>query len=231
MTDEVWQSFAAATWTDLAANLPGQAVRRQADELYAQWRAKPLLPRLLTPRTAERRWRRGAEGEEVVARRLTALDPTWRVLHTVPLGDRTTEIDHVVIGAGGVFTVHAHNHPGKKIWSCGDIVMVNGFRHPHVRHARHDADLASRLLSASVGFDVPVKALVVVVGTVKATVKEQPRDGAVVVSTPRAGRRWIQRHAPVLSPEAVERIYAMARRSSTWTMSADDHGTDDRAAH
>ena len=102
MTDEVWQSFAAATWTDLAANLPGQAVRRQADELYAQWRAKPLVARWLTPRAAERRWRRGAEGEEVVARRLAALDSSWHVLHSVPVGNRDSDIDHVVIGPGGV---------------------------------------------------------------------------------------------------------------------------------
>jgi hypothetical protein len=43
MTDEVWESFSAATWTDLATNLPGDAVRRRADELSAQWRAKPWL--------------------------------------------------------------------------------------------------------------------------------------------------------------------------------------------
>jgi hypothetical protein len=216
MTDDVWDSFATAGWTDLADNLPGEAVRRQADRLYAQWRAKPFLTRLVTPRTAERSWRRGAEAEEFVALKLSALDSSWRILHSVAVGRRGTDIDHLVIGPGGVFTISARSHPGKKAWVSGDILMVNGFRQPYIRDSRYKAGRASTLLTASVGFDVPVVGLVVLVGTAKETYKEQPRDGAVFVSTPRATRRWIQRQPVSLSADAVDRIYAMARRSSTW---------------
>lgn len=217
MTDDVWESFATAGWTDLADNLPGAAVRQQADELYAQWRAKPAMSRLFTPRATERSWRRGAEGEELVARQLSALDSTWRVLHAVPIGRRESDLDQLVIGPGGVFTISAKNHPGKKIWVSGDILMVNGFRQPYIRDSRYKAVRAAQLLSSAVGFEVPAIAVVVLVGTSKETVKEQPRDESVYVSTPRAARRWIQRQPIVLSGEAVERIYAMARRSSTWS--------------
>lgn len=217
MTDDLWARFATTGWDDLALNRPGEAVRRKADELHAQWRAKPLLTRLFTPRTAERSWRRGAEGEELVARRLAPLGASWHVLHAVPVGDRDADIDHLVIGPTGVFTINAKNHQGKRIWVSGDILMVNGFRQPHVRNARYEAQRASRLISGCVGFEVPVRGLVVLVGTASETVKEQPRDGAVLVATPRAARRWIQRQPEVLSEAAVERVYAMARRSTTWT--------------
>jgi hypothetical protein len=217
MTDDVWESFATASWSDLAENLPGEAVRRQADRLHAEWRAKPLLSRLVSPRTAEKSWRRGAEAEEYVALKLSALDSSWRILHSVAVGRRGTDIDHIVIGPGGVFTISSRSHPGKKVWVSGDILMVNGFRQQYIRDSRYKAARATKLLSGSVGFDVPVTGIVVLVGTAKETFKEQPRDGTVHVSTPRAARRWIQRQPISLSAEAVDRIYAMARRSSTWT--------------
>jgi hypothetical protein len=217
MTDGLWETSACASWFDLAENLPGETVRRHADQLHAQWCAKPLFTRLVTPRTAEMNWRRCAEAEEYVALKLSALDSSWRMLHSVAVGRRGTDIDHVVIGPGGVFTVSSRNHQGKKVWVSGDILMVNGFRQPAIRDSRYKADRASRLLSNAVGFHVEVQGVVVLVGTIKETIKEQPRDGAVHVSTPRTARRWIQHQPSRLTPDVVDRIYAMARRSSTWT--------------
>jgi hypothetical protein len=216
MTDRLQETSVSAGWFDLADNLPGEAVRRHADELHAQWRAKPVLSRLLTPRTAELNSRRGAEAEEYVALKLSALGSSWHILHSVAVGRRDTDIDHIVIGPGGVFTVSCRNHQGKKAWVSGDILMVNGFRQPAIRDSRYNAGRASRLLSSAVGLDVEVRGVVVLFGTVKETIKEQPRDGAVHVSTPRAARRWIQHQPSRLTPEEVDRIYAVARRSSTW---------------
>ncbi|MDP9431276.1 MAG: NERD domain-containing protein [Actinomycetota bacterium] len=49
-------------------------------------------------KTDERAWRIGADGEKAVAARLAELGDRWRVLHAVPVGERGSDIDHVVIG-------------------------------------------------------------------------------------------------------------------------------------
>lgn len=217
MTEKAWPDLANDGWGDLADNLPGEALRRHADRLHAEWRGKPLLARAFTPRTAERNWRRAAEAEEVLALKLSALDARWRVLHSVAVGRRAGDIDHLVIGPGGVFTMSARSHLGRKAWVSGDILMVNGFRQPAVRDSRYKAARASAALSAAVGFDVPVVGVVVLVGTVKETVKEQPRDGQVVVTTASDARRLLQRQPERWSDRAVEQVYDAARRPQTWT--------------
>jgi hypothetical protein len=98
-------------------------------------------------RTEERAWRIGADGEQAVAAQLTRLGPSWRVLHAVRVGDHGSDIDHVVIGPAGVFTVNAKHHPNTSIWVGGDTFMVNGQRVPYVRNSRHEARRAARRLS------------------------------------------------------------------------------------
>jgi Nuclease-related domain len=58
------------------------------------------------------RWDRGAVGEEHVGKILDSLaDEGWRPIHDVDMG--RGNIDHVVIGPGGVFTVETKSHPGR----------------------------------------------------------------------------------------------------------------------
>jgi hypothetical protein len=49
-------------------------------------------------------WSKGEKGEELVGKRLEKLGSTWKVIHSIPIGSKGTDIDHVVIGPGGVFT-------------------------------------------------------------------------------------------------------------------------------
>ncbi|MBO0901763.1 NERD domain-containing protein [Cellulomonas sp. zg-ZUI222] len=108
--------------------------------------------RVFDVRTEERAWRIGADGEEAVAAQITSLGPQWRVLHAVRVGQRDADIDHVVIGPAGVFTVNAKHHPHASVWVRGDTFMVNGRRVPYVRNSRHEAGRASRLLTEHAGF-------------------------------------------------------------------------------
>jgi hypothetical protein len=58
------------------------------------------------------RWRRGAEGEEVVGRILEQMSASgWHVIHDVTFG--RGNIDHVAIGPGGVFAVETKSHGGR----------------------------------------------------------------------------------------------------------------------
>jgi hypothetical protein len=69
-----------------------------------------LLDAKLTPLIG--RWRRGAEGEERVGRVLDGLQQTgWFALHDVALG--RGNIDHVLVGPGGLYTIETKGHRGR----------------------------------------------------------------------------------------------------------------------
>jgi len=57
-------------------------------------------------------WARGAEGEEVVGKILEDLSAEgWLVIHDVSFG--RGNIDHIVVGPGGVFTIETKSRGGK----------------------------------------------------------------------------------------------------------------------
>jgi hypothetical protein len=57
------------------------------------------------------RWLRGAEGERAVGAILAQLeDEGWRALHDISLG--RGNVDHVLVGPGGIFTIETKSHPG-----------------------------------------------------------------------------------------------------------------------
>lgn len=58
------------------------------------------------------RWRRGAEGEEHVGRVVDQLrDNGWLALHDVQLG--RGNIDHFLVGPGGIYTIETKSHRGR----------------------------------------------------------------------------------------------------------------------
>ncbi len=130
----------AGEWVDISGAKAGSAAREQAIAARAaQGRVGGFLARLLDAKTEERAWRIGAVGEQAVAEQLSKLGPEWRVLHAVRVGERGSDIDHVLIGPPGVFTVNAKHHPSASVWVGGDTFMVNGQRMPYIRNSRHDS--------------------------------------------------------------------------------------------
>jgi Nuclease-related domain len=200
-------------WRDLAANRPGQAARKVALERRQAAPVKTVLARVLQVHTNERAWRVGAEGEEEVARHLGKLREGWRVLHAVPVGEEGSDIDHVVIGPTGVFTLNTKNHVRGNVWVTDTVFMVNGQKKEYFRNSRHEAKRASRLLSAACGFEVPVEPVIVVMAA-RLTVKSHPADVHVVGR--KRIRKWLTHQRPLLTPERVEQIYGYARRDLTW---------------
>ena len=201
----------------LAARPPGQAVMAECLRAMATGRVRSPLARLLGSSPlpdAARSWYVGALGEQEVGRRLAALGPEWTVLHAIPVGDRGSDVDHVVIGPGGVFTLNTKHHPGKKVWAAGQTVMVAGQRHPYVRNAVHEAQRAAKLLSAAVGRPVAVTGAVVLVDPAGLTVREAHPEVAVVTATRLV--RWLTRVPARLTPEQVREVSTAASQPSTW---------------
>lgn len=204
-------------WLDLASNEAGAEAREQAKAARDAAPVRTVLARVLGVHTDERAWRIGADGEEKVAAQLEKVakkDPRWRFLHAIPVGDRGSDIDHLLIGPGGIFTVNAKNHPGAKIWVGGNTFMVNGHRQPYVRNARYEAERVSKLLTAACGFPVQVHGLIVTVNAQDVVVKTEP-DG-VNVTWRNNLVKWLLRHGDIHGSDTLDAIFEAARRSTTW---------------
>ncbi|MEO5834891.1 MAG: nuclease-related domain-containing protein [Nakamurella sp.] len=207
----------ARPWRDLATTEAGAAARVQARAARDAAPVRTFIARVLGIHTDERAWRIGAVGEQKVAAqlaRLAALDPRWRFIHAIPVGSRGADMDHLVIGPGGVFTVNAKHHPRAKIWVAGHTFLVNGTPQPYLRNGRHEATRAARLLGAATGFGVHVESLIVPVNADDLLVKSTP-EGLHVIARSQV-TRWFLQHGDVLPAEVVQHVYEAARRSSTW---------------
>ena len=204
--------------TELRSRIAGQAVMA---ELVRQQRARAprsLAARVLgrSPLTAESApWFRGAIGERWVGELLRRLDSRWHVLHAVPVGTKGSDIDHLVIGPGGVFTINTKNHSGQNVWVANRTFMINGRRTPHLRNAEHEAERAAKALTSAVGFPVVVKPLIAVVDPKKLIVRELP--AAVQVVTSGQLVRWLRTRTAALSDSDVELLSAVVAQPEVWT--------------
>lgn len=160
------------------------------------------------------RARAGVGASEQVTVRLDRLGPQWRVLHAVPVGSRGTEIDHLVVGPGGVFTVHVERQVQGRVRVRGDHVSVDGRYRPYVPQARAQARRAAALLSAAGGRLVTVTGLVVPADVGDLEVDSEPADVGVVGA--RRVHSWLKARSPVLGPTHTADVWTLARRTGTW---------------
>lgn len=142
-----------------------------------------------------------------------SLGADWTVLHAVPVGTGSSDIDHVLIGPAGVFTLNAKNHANQNVWVAGNTLMVAGRKQRHISNAAHEAARAAKLLAAVTSTPVPVTGVVVITGAKKLTIREKP--AAVQVLTDRQVLRWLTRHKLVLTSEHLSDIVAAACRPGT----------------
>jgi hypothetical protein len=119
----------------------------------------------------------------------------------------------VIVGPSGVFTVNTKNHSRCKVWVAQNSFLVNGQKTDHLRNSRHEAQRATKLLSAACMFNVNVTPIIVVMAS-SMKVRAQP-EGVEVVGRKRIVT-WLSRRPVALTPEVVDRIFEVARRNTTW---------------
>jgi hypothetical protein len=146
-----------------------------------------ILPSVIEP--AAGRWARGAAGERKVGEILEGLGPEWHVIHGVFLG--RGDIDHVLVGPPGTFTVETKAHRGR--------ISVARIRERMLSQAYAE----SKVLAKVSGLDV--KPLLVfsnawLVGSVPAF-----RRGVTVLPARMLAGYLVRRH-PRLSPAEVTEI-------------------------
>jgi hypothetical protein len=199
---------------DLADNAAGGAARTKHEAVKAQAPMRNLLARLLNVKTEERAWRIGSQAELRVGRQLAKLPGDWHALHAIPIGDRGSDIDHLIVGPGGVFNVNTKCHPDATVWLHEQALRVNGYITDYLRNTRFETERVTRLLTTGCGMPVESHGMIVFVDLTKITIKGTPAD--VMVTTMRGLRNVLLRQPVRLTPAQVEHIYSVARNSLTW---------------
>lgn len=209
-------------WEDLSARPPAAArqqavIERPAVPLRVRFARLLRALRLVKGADDDPAWPLAAENDVPVAAQLARLAPAWRTVHGVPIGEDGADVDHLIVGPAGVFTVSTKYHSQANVWVGGDAFLVNGVRTSYVRSSRHEATCAERLLTARADYPISVAGIIAVVGAQRGfTVKEQPRDGKVAVVAGKDIGGYLASRPQVLGPAQVDAIFEFARRSTTW---------------
>lgn len=223
------QDGAPGSWPGpwgLRDRLPGHALIEKVLVVQAQCRRRNVLQRIFgtDPLAAgNRSWYKGALGEIAVGYVLQSLGPEWTVLHSVPVGSGTSDIDHVLIGPAGVITINTKNHGGQAVWVAGHVFMVSGRKQRHLQNASYEANRTANLLGRRVRGQVPVTGVIVVRDAQTLTIKSQP-IGAVVL-TDRQLVNWLKSKPTILNPWQVQQLVDAATLPSTWHRS-EQNSTD-----
>lgn len=162
-------------------------------------------------------WELGIIGEQVVAEELARLvedDPRWRYLNSIPVGTHDADIDHLVVGPGGVFTINTKHHHDGHVWVGGDACSVNNTWKHYVRNSRAEAERARQLLGSAAATDIAVTGLIVLVGVAKLTVKAQPADVRVLNQLELV--EFLSSRPASLDERSIDRLVEAARVESTW---------------
>ncbi len=198
-------------WTDLAKNRAGASVKAAAKERRTWW---TRLQGLFGVRTETTSWDAGYKGERKAARTFLLMRPFgWRVLHSVPVGDRGADIDHVLIGPGGVVTVNAKHHRRAKVTAGHTKVLVNGYATNYAQKSTFEADRAARLLSAAAGYPVDVQAIIAIIG---ARSVRNGHTAGIDVLTRIELPIWGLSHRGRLDRQQRRELFEIARKSTTW---------------
>jgi hypothetical protein len=155
-----------------------------------------------------RAWQRGAIGERRTARLLGRLERhSWAVLHDLAVPGSRANIDHMVIGPGGVFVIDSKLYSGKLHLAPGGSLWHGRYPvAPMLRAVRFEADQAAQLLATP---GVEVVPLVAVHGA-QVPWGKLVADGVPVVSARRLPE--LLRSLPaVLGPERVAGLADTAR--------------------
>ncbi|KRF01536.1 hypothetical protein ASG88_08750 [Nocardioides sp. Soil777] len=152
-------------------------------------------------------WERGAQGEVEVARALESLPDGWVVLHDLAWPGRPrANLDHVVIGPGGVFVVDAKNWSGR-LEVRDQVLMQNGRRREPTVASAAEAAIAVQAL-------MPVPNLCM---GVLCFVRDEPLTGwardVMVCSTANVGEMLTSRQH-MLDAEDVQRCVDAVRRGA-----------------
>jgi hypothetical protein len=160
------------------------------------------------PSTDTLAWRRGAAGERRTARLLAPLERRgWAVLHDLVIPGTAANIDHLVIGPGGVLVIDSKQYRGRlRVDSYGMVWHGRHLLVSTLRKVLWAADQADEVLGVA---DVQVAAVVAVHGASVPWGLLQA-DGVTIVPARRVAD-LLRALPPTLGPERVAWLADRAR--------------------
>jgi hypothetical protein len=220
-----WRQMRAAEWADWTRTLPWRVAAILAIGAGGGVLGSLPAPRLglvlgglaaivatwvlrFRPSPDASAWRRGAAGERRTARLLGLLERHgWAVLHDLAIPGSQANLDHLVIGPGGVFVIDSKQYRGRlQLDPMGRLWHGRYPLAPTLRAADFEADEAARVLSD------PGVAVVPIVAVHGAQVPwgKVVTDGVPVVAARRLPS-MLRALPPVLGPERVAGLANQAR--------------------
>jgi hypothetical protein len=152
-------------------------------------------------------WRRGAAGERRTARVLAGLERQgWAVLHDLAVPGSRANLDHLVIGPGGVFVIDSKQYRGRlQLDQSGRLWHGRYPLAPALRAVSFEADQAALVLT-----DPDVVVPIMAVHGTQVPWGKVVTHGVPVVSARRLPS-MLRQLPPVLGPERVAALAAQAR--------------------
>lgn len=163
-------------------------------------------------------WFARALAELTVGDALAELGPDWFVLHAVPLDACAADIDHIVIGPGGVFTLSTKNYSDESVRISRGVFGVSGARRDDIRASELEVGRVERVLGGAITTPLHVMGVIVVVNARSISVSEMPRDVTVLGSDELVD--WLRNRPVALSSEDVLGLAMVAEKPATWLSGA-----------
>jgi hypothetical protein len=222
-----WRQMRAAEWADWMRTLPWRIAVVLGIGVGGGVLGRLLVPQLslvvgvlaataagwglrFRPSPEARAWRRGAAGERRTARLLGPLERHgWAVLHDLAVPRSRANLDHFVIGPGGVFVIDSKQYRGRlQLDQSGRLWHGRYPLGPTLQMVSFEADQAAQILTDP---DVVVVPIVAVHGA-QVPWGKVVMDGVPVVAARRLPSMLRQLPA-VLGPERVAVLADQARVS------------------
>jgi hypothetical protein len=220
-----WQQLRSAEWAAWTRSLPWRVAVLLGIGVGGGVLGRQLAPRLglivaglavaaagwglwFRPSADAVAWRRGAAGERRTARLLDLLERRgWAVLHDLAVPGSRANIDHLVIGPGGVFVIDSKQYRGRLQLDSSGRLWHGGYPlAPALRTVEFEADRAAQVL---VDPDVVVVPIVAVHGA------QVPWGRVVMAGVPVVSARrlpsMLGQLPAVLGPERVAALADQAR--------------------
>jgi hypothetical protein len=220
-----WRRLRAAEWVTWSRTLPWRVAATVCFGACGGLLGSLLAPRLglvvaalavvaagwglrFRPSPDASAWRRGAAGERHTARLLGPLERHgWVILHDLAVPGSQANIDHLVIGPGGVFVIDSKQYRGRlQLDSSGRLCHGCYPLAPTLRAVNFEADRAAQVLTDP---DVVVRPIMAVHG-VQVPLGRVVTQGVPVVPARRLPS--MLRHLPaLLGPERVAALADQVR--------------------
>jgi hypothetical protein len=161
-----WRRLRAAEWTAWTRTLPWRAATTLSIAVAGGVLGRLLVPGVgllvgvlaatavgwglrFRPSPAAIAWRRGTTGERRTARLLSPLERRgWVVLHDLAVPGSRANLDHLVIGPGGVFVVDSKQYRGRlQLDPFGGLWHGRYPLAPMLRAVSFEADRAAQVLA------------------------------------------------------------------------------------